>query len=198
VDCSRIVAHRAAHEAEYAQKGVKLTFTPYCVLAAVKALQAVPIVNSTFTDEGIQLKREINVGVAVAIDEGLIVPVIKNADGKPLLAIAREVNDLAQRARGKQLKPDEVQGGTFTITNHGVSGSLVALPIINQPQAAILGVGTIQKRVVVVEGDAIAVRPMAYLSLTFDHRIIDGAVADRFMMVLKQTLEGWSSPLRRF
>jgi len=191
VDCSRIVAHRAANKADYAQKGVKLTFTPYFVLAAVAALKAVPVVNSTFTDAGIQLKREINVGVAVAIDEGLIVPVIGNADEKSLLGVAREVSDLAHRARAKQLRPDEVQGGTFTITNHGVSGSLVALPIINQPQAAILGVGMIQKRVVVVEGDAIAVRPMAYMSLTFDHRIMDGAVADRFMAVIKRTLEAW-------
>jgi 2-oxoglutarate dehydrogenase E2 component (dihydrolipoamide succinyltransferase) len=192
VDASRILAHRAAHRAEYTQKGVRLTFTPYFVLAAVAALKAVPVVNSTFTDEGIQLKREIHIGVAVAIDEGLIVPVVKNADEKSLLGVAREVNDLAHRARVKRLQPDEVQGGTFTITNHGVSGSLVALPIINQPQAAILGVGTIQKRVIVLENDAIAVRPMVYLSLTFDHRIMDGAVADRFMMVLKQTLEAWS------
>jgi 2-oxoisovalerate dehydrogenase E2 component (dihydrolipoyl transacylase) len=191
VDCSRIVAHRAASKADYAQKGVKLTFTPYFVLAAVAALKAVPVVNSTFTDAGIQLKREVNVGVAVAIDEGLIVPVIENADEKSLLGVAREVSDLAHRARAKQLRPDEVQGGTFTITNHGVSGSLVALPIINQPQAAILGVGMIQKRVVVVEGDAIAVRPMAYMSLTFDHRIMDGALADRFMAVIKRTLEAW-------
>ena len=169
-----------------------MTFTPYFVLAAVVALKAVPVVNSTFTDVGIQLKREINIGVAVAIDEGLIVPVVKNADEESLLGVAREVVDLAHRARVKRLQPDEVQGGTFTITNHGVSGSLVALPIINQPQAAILGVGTIQKRVVVLENDAIAVRPMVYLSLTFDHRIMDGAVADQFMMVLKQTLEAWS------
>lgn len=191
VDCSRIIAHREANKSEFAQKGVKLTFTPYFLMASVEALKAMPIVNSSFTDAGIQLKREINIGVAVAIDEGLIVPVVKEADESSLLGIARTVNDLAHRARTKQLKPDEVQGGTFTITNHGVSGSLVAMPIINQPQAAILGVGTIQKRVVVVEGDAIVVRPMAYLSLTFDHRILDGAVADRFMMFLKQTLEGW-------
>jgi 2-oxoisovalerate dehydrogenase E2 component (dihydrolipoyl transacylase) len=191
VNCSKIVAHRAANKADYAQKGIKLTFTPYFVLATVDALKRVPVVNSTFTDAGIQLKREINIGVAVAVDEGLIVPVIKNADEKSLLGVTREVNDLAQRARAKQLKPDEVQGGTFTITNHGVSGSLVALPIINQPQAAILGVGMIEKRVVVVENDAIAIRPLAYLSLTFDHRIMDGAVADRFMTALKQRLEGW-------
>jgi len=191
VDCSAIVAHRAANKADYAQKGVKLTFTPYFVLAAVQALKAVPVVNSTFTDAGIRLKSEINIGVAVAIDEGLIVPVIKSADEKSLLGVAREVNNLARRARAKELSPDEVQGGTFTITNHGVSGSLIAMPIINQPQAAILGVGVIQKRVVVIEGDAIAVRPMAYLSLTFDHRILDGAVADRFMTVIKQTLQAW-------
>ena len=191
VDASRLVDHRAAHAADYARKGVKLTFTPYFVQAAVQALRAVPLVNSTFTDRGIQLKSEINIGIAVAIDEGLIVPVIKNADEKSLLGTTRELDDLAQRARKKQLTADEVQGGTFTITNHGVGGSLVALPIINQPQAAILAVGMIQKRVVVVEDDAIAVRPMVYLSLTFDHRILDGAVADRFMMDLKQTLEGW-------
>lgn len=192
VDCSRIVAHREANKGAFSQKGVKLTYTAYFALAAVEALKTLPIVNSSFTEEGIQLKREINIGVAVAIEEGLIVPVIQNADSKSLLGVAREVNDLAQRARAKQLKPDEVQGGTFTITNHGVSGSLVAMPIINQPQAAILGVGTIQKRVVVVEGDAIAIRPMAYMSLTFDHRIMDGAVADRFMTVLKRTLENWN------
>jgi 2-oxoglutarate dehydrogenase E2 component (dihydrolipoamide succinyltransferase) len=191
VDCSAIVAHRAANKADYAQKGAKLTFTPYFVLAAVEALKAVPVVNSTFTDAGIQLKHEFNIGVAVAMEEGLIVPVIRNADEKSLLGVARELNDLAGRARAKELRPDEVQGGTFTITNHGVSGSLIALPIINQPQAAILGVGVIQKRVVVVEGDAIAARPMAYMSLTFDHRILDGAVADRFMAVIKQRLQAW-------
>jgi 2-oxoglutarate dehydrogenase E2 component (dihydrolipoamide succinyltransferase) len=192
IDATRIREHRAAHDHDYTQLGVRLTLTPYIVLAAVAALKAVPIVNSTFADAGIQFKREINIGVAVALPEGLIVPVIKNADEKSLLGVAREVNDLAQRARDKRLTPDEVQGGTFTITNHGVSGSLIALPIINQPQAAILGVGAIQERVVVVGGDAIAVRPMAYLSLTFDHRILDGAVADQFMLVLKGALESWS------
>jgi 2-oxoisovalerate dehydrogenase E2 component (dihydrolipoyl transacylase) len=191
VDASRIVAHRAANKDEYSRKGVRLTFSAYFVLAAVEALKAVPVVNSTYTDDGIELKQALNIGVAVAIDEGLIVPVIKDADDRSLLGVARAINDLAQRARDKQLQPQEVQGGTFTITNHGVSGSLVALPIINQPQAAILGVGAIQKRVVVVENDAIAVRPMVYLSLTFDHRIMDGAIADRFMMVLKRTLENW-------
>jgi 2-oxoglutarate dehydrogenase E2 component (dihydrolipoamide succinyltransferase) len=190
-DCSRIVAHRNAHKQELARHGLKLTFTPYFVLAAVAALKAVPIVNSSFTDQGIQLKADINIGVAVALEDGLIVPVIKQTDEKSLKGITRAVNDLAQRAREKRLAPEEVQGGTFTITNHGVSGSLFATPIINQPQAAILGVGLIQKRVVVTEDDAIAVRPMAYTSLTFDHRILDGAVADRFMSVLKETLETW-------
>ena len=191
LDASHIVAHCALFKSEYAHQGVKLTFTPYFVLAAVRALKAVPVVNSSFSAKGIQLKQEINIGIAVAMDEGLIVPVIKQADGRSLLSIARAVNDLAQRARNKQLKPDEVQGGTFTITNHGATGSLIATPIINQPQAAIMGVGIIQKRVVVVENDAIAVRPMAYVSLTVDHRILDGAVADRFLTVVKQTLEDW-------
>jgi 2-oxoisovalerate dehydrogenase E2 component (dihydrolipoyl transacylase) len=191
VDCSRIVAHRAAHKEEFARKGVKLTYTPYFVLASVEALRQVPLANSTFTEEGIQLQNEVNIGVAVAVEEGLIVPVIKNADDKSLLGITRAVNDLAERARTHKLQPEEVQGGTFTITNHGVSGSLFATPIINQPQAAIMGVGMIQKRVVVLENDAIAVRPMAYVSLTFDHRIMDGAVADRFMQVVKRTLESW-------
>lgn len=191
IDCSRIVAHREAHKQELARHGLKLTFTPYFVLAAVAALKAVPIVNSSFADQGIQLKTDINIGVAVALEDGLIVPVIKHADEKSLKGITRVVNDMAQRAREKRLAPEEVQGGTFTITNHGVSGSLFATPIINQPQAAILGVGLIQKRVVVTDGDAIVVRPMAYTSLTFDHRILDGAVADRFMSVLKETLETW-------
>lgn len=193
VDASRIVAHRAAVRAEFAADGITLAFTPFFLAASARALAAVPLVNSTFTADGIQLKREINIGVAVAVDDGLIVPVIKHAARKSLRELAVEVHDLARRARARQLQPDEVQGGTFTITNHGVSGSLVGLPIINQPQAAILGVGMIQKRVVVVDQDAIAVRPMVYLSLTFDHRIIDGAVADRFMTVIKTALDEWSA-----
>jgi 2-oxoglutarate dehydrogenase E2 component (dihydrolipoamide succinyltransferase) len=149
-------------------------------------------VNSSFADDKIVLKRDVNIGVAVSLgEEGLIVPVIKQADEKSLLGLARAVNDLANRARAKQLKPDEVQGGTFTITNHGVSGSLFATPIINQPQCGILGVGMIQKRVVVTSGDAIAIRPMCYISLTFDHRILDGALADYFVAKVKEVLEGW-------
>jgi len=195
VDMSKALAHRAANKAQFARDGVDLTLTAYFVVASVAALKAVPIVNSQWAEDKILLKREVNVGVAVALDEGLIVPVIKNADEKSLLRIAREVNDLAQRARSKNLKPDEVVGGTFTITNHGVSGSLFATPIISQPQTGILGVGVMQKRVVVVSAsgnDSIAIRPMVYISLTFDHRVLDGAVADRFLAKLKETLENWA------
>jgi 2-oxoisovalerate dehydrogenase E2 component (dihydrolipoyl transacylase) len=195
VDVSRIVAHRERRKADFERQGVKLTFTPYFVQAGVSGLQAVPIVNASYTDEGIAMHRQIHIGVAVALDEGLIVPVVRDADEKNLLGLARAVNDLADRARGRRLKPDETQGGTFTITNHGVSGSLFAMPIINQPQSAILGIGAIQKRAVVItsEGvDAIAIRPMCYLSLTFDHRLIDGATADQFLMALKAFLEGYA------
>jgi 2-oxoglutarate dehydrogenase E2 component (dihydrolipoamide succinyltransferase) len=190
-DVSRVLAHLDANKDAFARDGVKLTLTAYFVAASVAALKAVPLVNSQWAEDKILLKREVNIGIAVALDEGLIVPVIKNADEKSLLRIAREVNDLAQRARAKALKPDEVQGGTFTITNHGVSGSLFATPIISQPQTGILGAGAMQKRVVVTPGDAIAIRPMIYLTLTFDHRILDGAVADRFLAKVKETLENW-------
>lgn len=194
VDMSKALAHRVANKAQFARDGVDLTLTAYFVVASVAALKAVPVVNSQWAEDKILLKREVNVGVAVALDEGLIVPVIKNADEKSLLRIAREVNDLAQRARSKNLKPDDVAGGTFTISNHGVSGSLFATPIISQPQTGILGVGVMQKRVVVVSAsgnDSIAIRPMVYVSLTFDHRVLDGAVADRFLAKLKETLENW-------
>ncbi len=190
-DLSQVLAHLDANKDTFARDGVKLTLTAYFVAASVAALKAVPLVNSQWAEDKIVLKREVNIGIAVALDEGLIVPVIKNADEKSLLKIARDVNDLAQRARGKALKPDEVVGGTFTLTNHGVSGSLFATPIINQPQTGILGVGIVQKRVVVIN-DAIAIRPMVYLTLTFDHRILDGAVADRFLAKVKETLENWS------
>lgn len=190
-DLSRVLAHLGTNKAQFARDGVTLTLTAYFVSATVAALKAVPLVNSQWAEDKIILKREVNIGLAVALDEGLIVPVIKNADGKSLLGLAREVNDLAKRARAKALKPDEVSGGTFTITNHGVSGSLVATPIINQPQTGILGVGMMQKRVVVIN-DAIAIRPMVYMSLTFDHRILDGAVADRFLGTVKTTLENWA------
>lgn len=191
VDFSAVSAHRSANKDQFARDGANLTFTAYVMVAIVKALRAHPMVNSTWTDEGIFLEKEINIGMATAIEGGLIVPVIKNADGLSLLGLARSINDLSNRARLNQLQPDEVQGGTFTLTNHGVSGSLFATPIINQPQCAILGLGKIEKRVKII-GDAIAIRPMAYASLTFDHRILDGASADNFMSTFKNTLENWS------
>ncbi len=188
VDMSRVMAYQKTHETEFAKQGVKLTFTAFFVQAAIAALKAFPIVNASFTEQGIVLKRDLNIGIAVAIDDGLIVPVIKHADEKSLLGIARAVNDLATRAREKRLQPDEVAGGTFTITNYGVFGSLFGTPVINQPQSAILGVGTIQKRAVVIN-DAIAIRPMMYLALTFDHRLLDGAIGDQFTQKLKRFLE---------
>jgi 2-oxoglutarate dehydrogenase dihydrolipoamide succinyltransferase (E2 component) len=190
-DLSRVVAHREANKSDYTRDGVKLTFTAYFVAACVAALKAYPMVNSSWKEEGIQVHGDINIGVAASLGEqGLIVPVIKNADRLSLLGMARSINDLASRARGRRLEPDEVQGGTLTITNHGVSGSLFATPIISQPQSAILGVGAIQKRVVVID-DAIAIRPMVYISLTFDHRILDGAIADYFLAEVVESLESW-------
>ncbi len=189
-DFTAVAAHRRAHKDSFARDGVHLTFTAYIVAATVAALKAHPMVNSSWSDEGILLHRAINVGMAAAIDDGLIVPVIKNADGLNLLGLARTINDLAERARAKQLKPDEVKGGTFSITNHGTTGSLFATPIINQPQCGILGVGAIEKRVKVID-DAIAIRPLAYVSFTFDHRILDGASADRFVSSVKRGIEEW-------
>lgn len=197
VDLSKIVAHRAANVASFKRDGANLTYTAYIIAAIVAALKAYPIVNSSWSDEGVLLHRAINVGMATSLGEaGLIVPVIKHADTLSLLGLARTINDLAARARARNLKPDEVKGGTFTLTNHGISGSLFATPIINQPQCGILGVGAIQKRVVVVEGadgmDSIAIRPMAYVSLTFDHRILDGAIADYFLGKVVESLRNWA------
>jgi 2-oxoglutarate dehydrogenase E2 component (dihydrolipoamide succinyltransferase) len=191
-DMGAVAAHRAANKEEFAGQGAKLTFTPYFVAAIVAACQAYPIVNSSWGEEGVAIHGAINVGVATALEpDGLIVPVVKNTAALSLLELARAINDLSGRARAKQLKPDEVQGGTITITNHGTSGSLFATPIINQPQCAILGVGVIEKRVKVID-DAIAIRPMVYLGLTFDHRILDGAVADYFLGTIKFVLENWT------
>lgn len=191
VDLHNVSKHRAANKEVFAKQGVKLTFTPYFVMAIAKALQDVPVLNARWTDDGLFYNHAQNIGMAVAIDEGLIVPVIKNSGDYNLIGLARQVNDLADRARNRQLKPDEVTGGTFTITNHGVSGSIVATPIINQPQSGILGVGMIEKRVKVID-DAIAIRPCSYLSLTFDHRVADGVTADAFLMTIKTILENWS------
>jgi 2-oxoglutarate dehydrogenase E2 component (dihydrolipoamide succinyltransferase) len=190
-DFSAVWAHRKAHKDQFARDGARLTFTPYLVMATAEALKAHPQVNSSWRDDGLVLKRHINIGMATAIDDGLIVPVIRGADGLNLLGLARVVADLAERARTKRLKPDEVQGGTFSITNHGVSGSLFASPIINQPQCGILGVGKIEKRVCVID-DMIAIRPKAYVSFTFDHRILDGASADNFVSTLQTIIETWS------
>ncbi|UCE02360.1 MAG: 2-oxo acid dehydrogenase subunit E2 [Candidatus Latescibacterota bacterium] len=190
IDCSNVINTRKALQDDFVSRhGQKLTITPFFVKAAVEALRAIPIVNASLDGDNIVYKRDINVGVAVALEWGLIVPVIHNADDLSLVGINRRVADLAERARTKQLKPEEVQGGTFTITNPGVFGSLFGTPIINQPQVAILGMGTIEKRVKVVENDAIIVKPMMFTCLSFDHRIIDGAVADQFMGHLKKTLE---------
>jgi len=187
-DMGRVVAYQKANEAEFARQGVKLTYSAFFIQAVVAALKAFPIVNAAYTEQGVIMKRNLNIGVAVTIDDGLIVPVIKNADDKSLLGIARAVNDLATRAREKRLQPDEVQGGTFPITNYGTFGSLFVTPIINQPQSAIMGVGAIQKRAIVIE-DMIAIRPMIYLALTFDHRLLDGAMGDQFMQKVRRFLE---------
>ena len=192
-DMSRVTKHRAANKEIFARDGVNLTFTAYFMMAIVAGLKNYPIVNSSWSDEGVLVHKAVNIGMATSLgEEGLIVPVIKGADNLSLLAMARSVNDLANRARSKKLQPDDVKGGTFTLTNHGISGSLFAFPVINQPQCGILGVGAMQKRVVVTEGDAIAVRPMVYLSFVFDHRILDGASADWFLAKVKETLENWA------
>lgn len=187
-DMTRVLSHFAKHQDEFTRQGVKLTYTPYFIQAVVYGLQQVPIVNAQFSEQGIVMKRDLNIGLAVAIDDGLIVPVIKHADDKSLLGLSRAANDLAGRAREKKLNADEVAGGTFTITNYGVFGSLFGTPVISQPQSAILGIGAIQKRVVVIN-DAIAIRPMVYLALSFDHRLLDGAIGDTFMNKVKQFLE---------
>ena len=191
-DMSKVVAHRAVNKPVFARDGVNLTFTAYFISAIASALKRHPAVNSSWGEDGIHLHRDINIGMATALEaDGLIVPVIKQADGLSLLGLARKINDLAERARRKQLQPEEVRAGTFTLTNHGTSGSLFATPIINQPQCGILGVGMMQKRVIVID-DAIAIRPMVYISLTFDHRILDGASADYFLGAVKENLEKWS------
>lgn len=195
VEMTKIVEVMAHHGEEFERhRGLKLTYTPFFARAAVEAIKEFPILNSSVEGTNIIYKRDINIGVAVALETGLIVPVIKRADEKNFLAIAGAVKDLADRARTKHLTVDDVQGGTFTITNPGGFGGLFGTPIINQPQVAILGVGAIEKRPV-VRHDAISIRPMVYLVLTFDHRIIDGAVADQFMSRIKSVLENWEEPV---
>jgi 2-oxoisovalerate dehydrogenase E2 component (dihydrolipoyl transacylase) len=195
VDLGRVVAFRDTHKAEFAAEGIKLTYTPFFVEAVVVGLKAYPMLNAVLAGDKMIYKRAINIGLAVDLgEEGLIVPVLKNADEKNLRGLARAVGELAEGARLRTLSPDDVQGGTFSITNHGVIGSLAGTPIIPMPQVGILGVGAVEKRPVVVEtefGDNIAIRPMAYLSLSFDHRAIDGATADRFLATVKAHLESY-------
>jgi 2-oxoglutarate dehydrogenase E2 component (dihydrolipoamide succinyltransferase) len=193
VDMTRVAKMRARNKAEVQSRyGFSLTFLPFVTRAAAEALRAFPIVNSSIEGNNILYHNDINIGIAVALENGLIVPVIRNADEKTVLGLQRAIVDLSTRARSRQLKPDEVQGGTFSITNFGSFGSVFATPLINQPQVAILGCGAVQKEPVVVEDDAIAIRSMAYVALTFDHRLIDGAVADQFTARVKAALENWS------
>lgn len=194
IDMSRVAALRArAKNAFHREVGTKLTYMPFIFKAVSSGLRQFPQLNAAIHGQDIVYKNDVNLGMAVALDHGLIVPVLKQADEKNLVGLARSANDLADRARRKKLSPDEVKGGTFTITNPGVFGSLFGTPIINQPQVGILGIGTIEKRPKVVtdaEGnDMLAIRTMSYFSLTFDHRLIDGSDADHFMIFLKKTLE---------
>jgi len=195
VNVSGIAALRSKMKDKFEQSsGTKLTFMPFFVRAAVEGLRAFPTVNSSVDGTNIVLHKECNIGIAVALDWGLIVPVIKNAEEKNFLGIARSLNDLAERARTKKLKPEEVAESTFSITNPGVFGGLFGLPVINQPNVAILGLGTIEKRPVVID-DAIAIRSMVYLTLSYDHRVVDGAVAHQFMGKVKHTLENWTESI---
>ncbi len=196
VDMSAAMAAYKAQKDAVAARGGRLTITAIIVDCVAKALVKHPLVNSAWTDEGVRIHRDVNIGMAVAIPNGLIVPVIKQASTKSLVGLAADIDDLAKRARDGALKPDDIQGGTFTITNYGTLGSLFGTPVINQPQCAILGTGAIKKRVVVIEtkhGDQIAIRPMMYLALTFDHRILDGGTADPFMRTITELLEGYSA-----
>jgi pyruvate dehydrogenase E2 component (dihydrolipoamide acetyltransferase) len=188
IDMSNVVARRNALKAEFAAEGVKLTFLPFFMEAVIRGIKEYPIINSSVDGDTIVYKRDVNIGVAVALENGLIVPVVKHADQLNLLGLAKGAADLAERARTKRLVPDDVQGGTFTITNVGVFGSIFGLPIINQPQVAILGIGTIVKRPVVID-DMIAIRPIAHVSLSYDHRVVDGADASRFLSAMKNELE---------
>jgi pyruvate dehydrogenase E2 component (dihydrolipoamide acetyltransferase) len=191
-DMTKIAKMRERNKAEFqARYGYSLTFLPFVIKAAAEAIRHYPIVNASIEGANIIYHNDINIGIAVALENGLIVPVIRNADEKNVVGLQRSIVDLSTRARSRQLKPDEVQGGTFSITNFGSFGSVFATPVINQPQVAILGVGAVEKVPVVVD-DAIAIRSVAYLALTFDHRLIDGALADQFTGKVKSILESWS------
>jgi 2-oxoglutarate dehydrogenase E2 component (dihydrolipoamide succinyltransferase) len=199
-DMTAVIRHREANKRAFAAKGIALTYTPYFIAAIVAGLRVVPEANSRFTDAGIVVNKRMHIGVAVALSHGLLVPVLRDADEKNLQGLARLVNELVERTRNNALRPDDVQGGTFTLTNHGTGGSLLATPIINQPQTGILGVGAIVKRPVVRSSsqsllpdadDSIVIRPMCYLGFTFDHRALDGAQGDAFLTAVKRRLENW-------
>ena len=197
VDFTRIVNIRAKNKAGFEQRnGARLTFMPFFVRAAIIALQQFPIINASLEGDAIRYHRHVNVGIAVALDWGLIVPVLKNADELNFLGMQRGITDLGERARNKKLKPDEVEGSTFTVTNPGQFGAVFGLPIINQPNSAIMGVGGTTKQPLVITddqgSDSIAIRSVVHLTLGYDHRLIDGAVADQFMALVKKTLEGWN------
>jgi len=192
VDMTKVARVRERQKTDFQTRyGISLTYLPFVVRAAVEGLRTYPLLNASIEGNNIIYHNEINIGIAVALENGLIVPVIRNADEKNVLGLQRAIVDLAARARSRQLKPDEVQGGTCSITNFGSFGSVVATPVINQPQVAILGVGAVEKMPVVID-DAIAIRSICYLSLTFDHRLIDGALADQFTAKVKSVLENWS------
>ncbi len=195
IDMTKVAALRAKAKDEFEQRyETKLTFMPFFVKAAVAGLRAFPTMNASLDGTNVVLHKEINIGIAVALDWGLIVPVVKGADEKNVLGIQRTLNDLAERARSKKLKPEEVQEGTFSITNPGVFGGLFGLPVISQPNVGILGLGMIEKRPVVIN-DSIAIRSMCYVTLSYDHRVVDGAIAHQFLHKVKETLENWSEPV---
>jgi pyruvate dehydrogenase E2 component (dihydrolipoamide acetyltransferase) len=195
IDMTKVAALRAKSKDEFEKRyETKLTFMPFFVKAAVAGLRAFPTLNASLDGTNVILHKEINVGIAVALDWGLLVPVVKNADEKNILGIQRNMNDLAERARSKKLKPEEVQESTFSITNPGVFGGLFGLPVISQPNVGILGLGAIEKRPVVIS-DSIAIRSMCYVTLSYDHRVVDGAIAHQFLHKVKETLENWSEPV---
>ncbi len=196
VDMARVVALRDRSKDEFERRyQLKLTFMPFFVRACAEALRAYPVVNASVDGARIVLHQEINIGIAVALDPGLIVPVLKNADQRDFADLQRAITDLAERARAKKLQPDEVHESTFSITNPGIFGGLIGLPVINQPNVAILAIGAIQKRPVVLENDALAVRPMVYLALSYDHRAVDGAVSHQFLARIKQRLQSWDEKI---
>jgi pyruvate dehydrogenase E2 component (dihydrolipoamide acetyltransferase) len=195
VDMTKVASLRAKAKDEFQERyDTKLTFMPFFVKAAVAGLRAYPTMNASLDGTNVVLHKEINIGIAVALDWGLIVPVVKGADEKNVLGIQRTLNDLAERARTKRLRPEEVQEGTFSITNPGVFGGLFGLPVISQPNVGILGLGAIEKRPVVIN-DSIAIRSMCYITLSYDHRVVDGAIAHQFLHKVKETLENWSEPV---